>query len=164
MQSRELLISSLNANMKVTLQLIEDMRDAPLTFPTVNGGNHPLWVLGHLAYSVGECVQEIMLGEANPLVSWKEIFGYGSEPTDDANAYPSFDVVLQEFRDAHVGLLTRLESMGETDLDSLSKGCPAEYREQYGTYRLCISAVTDHLLIHRGQVADARRSAGRPPL
>ena len=31
-----------------TLGLIGDMKDAPLTQPTPNGGNHPIWVLGHL--------------------------------------------------------------------------------------------------------------------
>ena len=30
--------------------LIEDMKDAPLTAPTPNGGNHPLWCLGHLIW------------------------------------------------------------------------------------------------------------------
>ena len=36
--------------MKRTLATIED---APLTFPTENGGCHPLWVVGHLAFVEG---------------------------------------------------------------------------------------------------------------
>src|SRR5687768_17899582 len=31
------------------LPAIDAMADAPLTYPTSNGGCHPLWVMGHLA-------------------------------------------------------------------------------------------------------------------
>jgi hypothetical protein len=30
------------------LSVIDEMSDAATTFPTPNGGCHPLWVLGHL--------------------------------------------------------------------------------------------------------------------
>jgi len=35
------------------LSVIDDMSDAARTFPTPNGGCHPLWVLGHLALVEG---------------------------------------------------------------------------------------------------------------
>lgn len=53
MQSKDLLKMNLESCMGMLLPMIEDMKDAPLTFPTPKGGNHPLWVLGHLAYSEG---------------------------------------------------------------------------------------------------------------
>lgn len=80
--------------MAMVLQLIEDMKDAPTTFPTMNGGCHPLWILGHLAYSEGILIQEYMLGEPNPLAEWSEIFNFGTEPNSDVNHYPPFDQVL----------------------------------------------------------------------
>jgi hypothetical protein len=33
------------------IRFIEGMRDEPLTQPTQVGGNHPLWILGHLTYT-----------------------------------------------------------------------------------------------------------------
>ena len=49
----ELIRWALKMTDDATAQLVEDMRDAPLTQPTPGGkgggGNHPLWVLGHLA-------------------------------------------------------------------------------------------------------------------
>ena len=164
MESKELLLQSLTKNLAGTLSLIEDMRDVPLTFPTVHGGNHPLWILGHLAYSVQEVVQEIMLGQDNSLSEWKEIFGYGSEPCGDVDAYPEFDVMLAKCREVHGELITWLASMDEHELDTACAGCPPEYAEEFGTYRQCILALANHPLIHRGQVADARRTARRAPV
>ena len=46
----------------LTLGLIDDMKDAPVTQPTPNGGNHPLWILGHLAYSEANLVNHVILG------------------------------------------------------------------------------------------------------
>ena len=164
MDSKLLLRTLLEGNMKATLPLIEDMRDAPFTFPTANGGNHPLWVLGHLAYSADEAIQEVMLGLPNTMSDWKSMFGYGSQPSDETDKYPPFDEVLATCLGVHEKVVTLLESMCEEDLDSKSKGCPDEYADEFGTYRQCFLAVANHLLMHRGQVADARRMAGRKPV
>lgn len=40
---------SLESSKGWAMGLIGDMQDSPLTQPTSNGGNHPLWVIGHLA-------------------------------------------------------------------------------------------------------------------
>ena len=48
----------------------EDMRDAPLTQPTPRGGNHSMWVLGHLALVEGE-VPQLLSGEPNPVAHWR---------------------------------------------------------------------------------------------
>ncbi len=164
MQSKELLKANLEMNMGMTLSLIEDMRDAPLTFPTPNGGNHPLWVLGHMAYEEGTVLQEFMLGTSNPLAEWKEMFSNGVEPTDDVETYPPFDKVMAKCREVHQANLALLDSMSETDLDMSSQGCPPEYEGLFGTYRRCFQMVAGHWLMHHGQVADARRAAGRKPL
>ena len=38
---------------RLTMGLIADMRDEPLRQPGSAGGNHPLWVLGHLTFVEG---------------------------------------------------------------------------------------------------------------
>ena len=42
--------------------LLADMKDSPLTQPTSNGGNQPLWVLGHLTYSESARLDSFILG------------------------------------------------------------------------------------------------------
>ncbi len=164
MRSKDLLKMNLETCTGMTLPMIQDMKDAPLTFPTASGGNHPLWILGHLAYSEGSVLQEIMLGEPNPLADWKEAFGAGTEPISDAAKYPPFDEVLSKCQEIHQATLALLDSMSEEDLDTTSKACPPEYESYFGTRRQCFQMIASHWLMHQGQVADARRTAGRKPL
>jgi len=164
MQSKDLLKMNLEACKGMLLPMIEDMKDVPLTFPTAKGGNHPLWVLGHLAYSEGKLLREMMLEESNPLDEWKEIFSDGIEPVGDADKYPSFDEVMTKLQEIHQATIALLDSMSEDDLDTPSKNCPPEYEIFFGTYRQCFQQVANHWLMHQGQVADARRAAGRKPL
>ena len=51
------------------LQPLASIEDAPTTFPTPNGGCHPLWVLGHLAYIEGLTHQLLEIGD-NPVAGW----------------------------------------------------------------------------------------------
>jgi hypothetical protein len=60
--------------------MIEDMRDAPLTRATA-GGNHTLWCLGHLAYSEGSLINELVKGESNPIAEWACSVRDRSRPT-----------------------------------------------------------------------------------
>lgn len=164
MQSKDLLKSNLEMSMGMVLGLIEDMKDAPLTFPTPSGGNHPLWVLGHLAYSEGAILQDMMLGESNPLAEWKEIFSGGTEPVADASAYPPFEEVLARCQEVRQATMKLFDSLSEEDLDKSSKNCPEDRQQFFGTYRRCFQLAANHWLMHGGQVADARRAAGRKPL
>jgi DinB superfamily len=155
---------ALEGSARGTLSLIDDMKDAPLTFPTPNGGNHPLWVLGHLTYSEGRAIQSVMLGKENPVAQWGGIFGRGSEPTADASKYPSFDEVRKKYDEVRAETMKVLDSLTDADLDQPCKACPPEMKEFVGTYGQCFLVLIFNTLTHRGQVADARRAAGRKPL
>jgi len=144
--------------------LITDMKDAPLTQPTKNGGNHPLWVLGHLAYSEANIVNHIMLGETNPLIEWKDIFGSGSTPVTDASKYPAFDDVMAKFEEVRERTMTLLNGFTDDDLDKPAKNCPPERKDFMGTIGLCLVILALHPAMHFGQVADARLADGRKPL
>jgi len=164
MHSKDLIKINLEMSMNMTLELIEDMSDAPLTFPTSKGGNHPLWILGHLAYAEGALIQGIMLGESNPLAHWKEHFDMGTDPVADLDAYPPFSELLAQCHEARKRTLSLLESFSEDDLDRPSKAIPPQYESFFGTYRKCLLMVSNHWWMHRGQVADARLEAGRKRL
>ena len=66
MKAMELIQTALQISDQGITRLVEDMRDAPLTFPTPCSGNHPLWVIGHVAY-VEANVPHILSGEPNAL-------------------------------------------------------------------------------------------------
>lgn len=163
MKAMELIQFAMQMADQATLALIEDMRNAPLTSPTPRGGNHPLWVLGHLTIVEG-MIPQLVLGESNPVEHWKEHFWVGTEPTTRADAYPAFDEVLETYRDLRARNLRLLAEIGEGGLDRLTKSPPPGLEEPLKTVGRAFLVCAMHQMNHRGQVADARRAAGRKPM
>lgn len=159
MQSIDLIRENLRRSEEIVLARIEDMRDHHMVFPTPRGGCHTLWVLGHLAYIEALVVQDIMLGEENPLAHWGEIFD-GAEVSGDAARFPTFDLVLGECRGVRARTVALLDSLSEDDLDRRSANPPEGAEELLGTHRRCLQYAAAHWFMHRGQLADARRAAG----
>ena len=155
---------SIETSRAFTLALIDDMKDAPLTQPTSKGGNHPLWILGHLAYAEANIVNHIIKGNENPLIGWKKMFGSGREPVADADRYLPWDEVRLKFDEVRAQTLKFLDGLSDDDLDQPSKNCPPGREQFMGTVGACLLVLTLHPAMHRGQVADARRMAGRGTL
>lgn len=159
MQSIDLIRDNLEKSRDRVLARVEEMREHCVVPPTGHGGCHTLWVLGHLAYIEGLVIRGFLLGEANPLAHWEEVFD-GADTSGDAGRYPPFDDVLAECRAARESTLALLGSLSEEDLDKESAKAPEGFEETFGTYRLCLQFVADHWYMHRGQLADSRRAAG----
>lgn len=159
MDSIQLIRENLMRSEKIVLSRIEDMRDHCMTQPSPTGGCHTLWILGHLAYIEGLLIHKFMLGEPNPLAEWKDMFD-ADEVSQDISHFVSFDRVLLECRTIRASTLSRLESLDEHDLDRKSIDAPKGTEELFGTYRHCFQYSADHWLMHRGQLADARCTAG----
>ena len=88
MDTKSILLRNLQVGTQATLSLIEDMKEAPLTYPTSNGGCHPLWILGHLVYSEGGLIHSFILGKDNPNKDWEAIFKNGTDAKDDPSSLP----------------------------------------------------------------------------
>jgi uncharacterized damage-inducible protein DinB len=144
-------------------QLAEDLGDAPLTRPTPRGGNHPMWVLGHITY-IEAGIPHILYGETNPLAHWAPLFAPGSEPKDDAGAYPPYDEVLRAYRENRARTLKILDGLSEADLDRPTKAPLKGLEEVLATFGRTLLVQALHQMTHRGQLADARRAAGREPM
>ena len=164
MKTIELLRHQLEMSKNMTAGLLADMHDAPMTFPTPNGGNHPTWIAGHLALSEARLVQHYMLGEDAPMSEWGALFGKGSQPTDDAASYPPLGDLLAKWDEVRKQTLKTLDSLSDADLEKPAANPPKGREELYGTYDKLLTMVAFHPLMHRGQVSDARRAAGRDVL
>lgn len=145
------------------LKLIGDMKDAPLTRPTDRGGNHPLWVLGHLVYSESMLIDGFICGTPNRFAKWEGLFGIGSVPSDDASQYPTLDELTVTFNEMRSATIAYLKTISDPDLDQPSQA-PSQFGKSFATIGGVLSAATAHVNFHAGQVADSRRAAGRPPL
>ena len=106
----------------------------------------------------------MLLGNTNPLLSWKDLFRGGSEPVATENTYPALAELLAKWDEIHIQTLQLLDSLSDEDLDKSSLKPPPGREEIFGTYGKVFSMVVMHPLMHRGQVADARRAAGRDVL
>jgi DinB superfamily len=92
------------------------MKDAPLLRPGPWGGNHAMWIAGHLTVVEGR-LQQMLHGTPNPVHQWKPLFDWGSEPVDDLAVYPPFEDVLQTFRRLREQTHAFLDKVGEDGLD-----------------------------------------------
>ena len=163
MKSMQLIQHALQMSDQAMLHLVEDMRDAPMTQPTPCGGNHPMWVLGHITF-IEAGLPSILFGEPHPLERWAPLFAPGTEPRTDASAYPPFDEVLRTYREARARNLKLLEELGEAGLDRPTKAPPRGLEKVMPTAGHAFFVLAMHQMNHRGQLADARRAAGREPL
>lgn len=162
MNAVEFIKLSLNSSRGWAMGLITDMKDSPLTQPTPNGGNHPLWVLGHIVRAESDLLDGFILGKPNRFPEL-ECFAMGQTPSTNASDYPTMDELLAKSEEIRAATLAHLETLSDDDLDQKSHA-PEEFGEFFGTVGACFAAMSGHVSFHTGQVADARRAAGRTPL
>src|SRR4051812_7540638 len=123
MQTKEAIQFALTLSNGAVLSEIDKATNAHLTFPTPNGGCHPLWVLGHLTLIEGT-IPAILFGEKNPVAEWQQYFGENSEATNDAAAYPSFAEIRAKYSELREHNLKLLDSFSEAKLDNAVKAPP----------------------------------------
>jgi len=160
MQTKEAIQFALTVSNGSVLSAIDKMSDAATTFPTPNGGCHPLWVLGHLAVVEGS-IPEVLFGQKNPVAEWQKLFGKGSEPVGNASAYPSFAEVRAKYLELRERNLKLLDSLSEADLDKPTAAPVKGLEQEFSTFGRSFLTLAMHQTMHRGNVTDALRAAGR---
>jgi hypothetical protein len=162
MQSKDAIQFALNLSQGAVLSVIDQMSDAPTTFPTPNGGCHPLWVLGHLTLVEGS-IPNVLFGKPNPAAEWAPYFGEGSEPNDDARLYPKFAEVRAKYMQLREENLKLLGSLTEEDLDKATANPPKGREKEFATFGLSFLTLALHQTMHRSHVTDAKRAAALQP-
>src|SRR6266403_6377247 len=160
MHTKNAIKFALTVSNGAVLSVIDEMSGAATTFPTPNGGGHPLWVLGHLTMVEG-MIPAALFGDKNPVAEWGQYFGENSEPVADASAYPSFDTIRKKYAELREQNLALLESLSEADLDKPSKAPPKGREQEFSTFGRSFLTLALHEMLHRANVTDARRAAGR---
>jgi hypothetical protein len=163
MKTKDSIKFALTLSNGALLRAIDEMSDAPTTFPTPHGGCHPLWVLGHLALVEG-MIPVVLFGDKHPVAEWQPYFGENSEPVADPNAYPPFVEVREKYMELRQQNLKILESLSDDDLDKPTKTQPKGREQEFATYGQSFLTVALHQMLHRSHVTDAKRAAGRTAL
>ncbi len=153
---------SMTASKEMSLVLIHDLKDEPLAQPTINGGNHAIWILGHLAYIESVMIHQMIQGKDTcTLAHHKETFDAEGDPSTDPSIYPSFDQLFKDYDTARTETYAYLDSISEADLQRPALGCPEEWKPHFGTVAQCLDFIAHHPSLHFGQLADIRKSLGR---
>jgi hypothetical protein len=165
MKATETIRAALETSRDWALTLARDLKDKPLAYPTPNGGNHALWVMGHAACSEAGLIGMIT-GERDEVHRWDALFDANSEPSSDASVYPPFEAVLSAFERLRAKTLALLDGLDEADLSKPAAHVPEELRRDahFGTVGRVLLFTEVHQMSHFGQLADVRRALGRRPL
>jgi hypothetical protein len=109
-------------------------------------------------------VPKMLFGEKNQVEDWTPIFGIGTTVVPDANKYPPFGEVRAKYDKLWQANMKLFDSFADADLDKPTKWQPPGLEQALATYGQTFLTLSLHKMSHRGQVADARRAAGRKPL
>jgi hypothetical protein len=139
-------------------KLVADIPAERMCEQPASGMNHPLWILGHLTFSLDRMAK--MLGaESHVDQDWADVFSPGTRPSTDVSRYPSKDDVLAAFEAARQRLVTAVK---QTPDEVLAREFPHEqFRSLLPTIGIAVTQVlTAHLGMHLGQLSAWRRAAG----
>jgi uncharacterized damage-inducible protein DinB len=158
MTTKDALKFALAVSNGAVMSAIDQTSDAPTTFPTPNGGCHPLWVLGHLTLVEGS-IPTALYGEKNSAADWQKYFGEGSEAVSDTSAYPPFAEVKSKYLALRQRNLEILESLSDADLDKPTVAPPKGREREFATFGSSFLVLALHQAMHRGNVTDSIRAA-----
>ena len=140
------------------------MSDAPLLRPGPWGGNHAMWIAGHLTVVEGR-LQQMLHGGPNSVHHWKPLFDWGSEPVDDPAAYPPYEDVLGKFKELRGRTHAFLDEVGERGLDRPTKVQPPGFGGAgFETAGGAIMIIAGHAIGHMGGLTVVRAAAGKQRL
>jgi len=151
---------SLNLAEQAMFNSLAKIDDIPMTFPTAEGGCHPVLVLGHLAFVEG-LAYEMLAGGENVAAEWASLLAPDSIPTDEVGKYPPIEKVRARYLHLRQMNLQFLDSLSDADLDKPTPWQPKGVEEHFATYGKALLTLALHQMAHRGQITDAVRSAGR---
>lgn len=165
MNTLEFITMSMTASREMSLMLINDLRDEPVAQPTRNGGNHAIWILGHLAYMESVMIHQMIQGKGScTLARYKELFDADGDPSTNPDHYPTIDELISSYDQARAETQSYLESCTPESIESPALGCPEAWQPHFGTIAQCLDFIAHHPSLHFGQLADIRRSLGRKPI
>jgi uncharacterized damage-inducible protein DinB len=166
MNLHDFMVAQIEAAREMTLSQINDFADDELLVQPCPGGNHPLWLLGHIANSEDGLILSFCKGENVLPGSYFKLFGIGSTPQTAASAYPSRDEILAGMEEAHAAAIDYVGGVSPEELDRPPHGLDRlrpEAQELFHSRGACILHHALHEANHAGQMAVLRRILGKKP-
>ena len=120
---------------------------------------HPLWLLGHIANTNNLLINMwCCAGESKLPKEWREKFspdfGGGVAPRPEADFYPTWDEVLEAYKEVTQFCIDTVPTLTDEELAGpMRGGAPEPIQERFKTVDNALRVVTLHSAYHRGQMA-----------
>lgn len=162
MDLRERLTRALVTGRGLTEKLLADVTTPEQWLTSiVDGGNHPLWIAGHLAVADDAFVRMVCEDRSRRRDDYRKAFGKGSQPVPDLQAYDDPENVLAYLRDRRAALLETLAELPESAFEQpLPESAPAIMYDVASVFHMAAW----HEALHTGQLTTIRRSFGLGPI
>jgi uncharacterized damage-inducible protein DinB len=144
-----------------TMNLLEATPDDAFLAVPCEGGNHPAWIVGHIAATDDAFVSALSGGKPSLPESWDKLFGYKSEVVCDASVYPSRAELTEALGSTRTILKTWLETLSDEQLLEPIEGDLSQFAKDRA---MLMGTIAWHEGLHAGQLGVVRRSLGMPPL
>ncbi len=125
------------------------------------GCNHPLWLVGHIAWTDDYFLQTLAGKESAIPESWAETFGMGSKPTDSMRDYPPVAEVREHFNAVRESLLAWYGGLND---EQLAQPLPEQLAGFAPNHAALGATMAWHEGMHTGQLTMARKSLGLEPI
>ncbi len=142
------------------LSFMEDIPADQMCHQPVEGGNHTLWIAGHLAQT-DDFFLTALAGRAPACpASYRTLFGMGSQPVNDPAAYPCLDDIKAQLDARRTDLVAWLKSLS---LDQLAAPLTGDLAGFAPAHVALAGALAWHEGLHTGQLTFIRKSLGIGP-
>ncbi len=161
----ELAVDQIKFARKYALGLLEDIDQADWFRRPPGCPTHVAWQVGHLAMAQYGLTMIRLRGkepadEQLIAADFFRRFQKGTQPEDDAAAYPTPAEIRATLSRVHERSLQELEDYSDADLDVKLPEPHAVFDTKLGSVFFCSA----HELIHAGQLGLLRRMLGKEPL
>jgi len=158
---RELTLYKFNLN--YLRLLVADIDEAAMSVAAFEGGNTPVWILGHLAVATDYAGRVLGLDRACPR-SWHKQFAPGSKPADVEVPYPAKSELLAAIESGHRRVAEAAphaspEAMNQPHAIELLKPTFLKTNGDVLAHMMCT-----HIAFHLAQLSACRRHAGKGPI
>ena len=154
-------IAALNFARQTTLGLLEGVPQDKLTHQPCVGGNHALWIVGHLGYTDLMFLTRVGNKSIESSEGWIKLFGMGSVPKPDASAYPALGKLKEALADNRETLLAWFASMSA---EELAKPLSDDFKSFASNHGMLMTSLAFHEGLHAGQLTVVRKSLGIAPM
>ena len=157
----DLAIQMLDGSRNFLSKLIETLDDSQLVSRSGGHGNHALWVMGHIAFSDDSFVSAFT-GQPGCLPeSYKDLFGQGASPSENAGDYPSRDELLGKLEEARARVRKWVATL---EGDAALEESPEDLKGITPNAIHAAFTLANHEYMHAGQLASVRSSLGMGPV